>query len=118
MIFRTGRPLSVRPLRLHEHRGAASGVKHRASRALATLDRLDVLMTGSFAGIMAMRSSSTLTLGIRAESKIRWERRVPLVPETVQKLVRQDGVKVLCEPSTRRAFTNEEYIKVILFPST
>lgn len=60
----------------------------------------------------AMSSRPPLTLGIRAENKIRWERRVPLVPETVQKLIANDGVKVLCEPSTRRAFTDEEYKKV------
>ncbi|KAI8803017.1 Saccharopine dehydrogenase-domain-containing protein [Cladochytrium replicatum] len=50
-----------------------------------------------------------LTLGIRAEDKNRWERRVPLIPEHVERLVTESGAKVLVQPSTKRVITDEQY---------
>ena len=49
-----------------------------------------------------------LSIGIRREAKNQWERRVPLSPNHVQKLV-QSGVKVYIEPSTKRIFSDREY---------
>jgi len=49
-------------------------------------------------------------LGIRAETKNRWERRAPLAPGHVDQLVRQHGVRVLVEPSPLRVFPLEEYL--------
>ncbi len=49
-------------------------------------------------------------LGIRAETKNRWERRAPLAPGHVAQLVREHGVRVLIEPSALRVFPQEEYL--------
>jgi alpha-aminoadipic semialdehyde synthase len=47
-------------------------------------------------------------IGIVHETKNRWERRVPLVPEAVAALVR-DGIEVRVERSPSRAFRDEEF---------
>ncbi|MFH1279853.1 MAG: hypothetical protein ABIK65_15910 [Candidatus Eisenbacteria bacterium] len=49
-------------------------------------------------------------IGIRRETKNRWERRVPLTPEVVAGLVKE-GVPVLVEPSEIRIFPDGEYAK-------
>ncbi len=51
------------------------------------------------------------TLGIRKETKNKWERRVPLNPDAVKKLV-EDGYKVIVQPSEIRIYTDDEYEKV------
>ena len=52
-------------------------------------------------------------LGIRREDPERiWERRCPLSPEAVEKLVHEDGVEVLVQPCERRVWKNEEFVKV------
>lgn len=48
-------------------------------------------------------------LAIRREETNIWERRAPLNPNHVQSLVRE-GVKVLIQPSTRRAYSMNEYL--------
>ena len=48
------------------------------------------------------------TLAIRREAYNPWERRAPLNPQQVKTLVRQ-GYEVLVQPSTRRAYTMNEY---------
>jgi alpha-aminoadipic semialdehyde synthase len=52
------------------------------------------------------------TIGIRREDKSRWERRAPLTPEGVKKLIQETQTKVYVQPSTKRIFTNESYEKV------
>jgi alpha-aminoadipic semialdehyde synthase len=47
-------------------------------------------------------------LGIRREDKNKWERRVPLAPEHVRKLV-ADGVRVIVQPSKLRIFPDAAY---------
>ncbi len=47
-------------------------------------------------------------VGIRRETKNRWERRAPLTPHHVRSLVRK-GVAVVVQPSQIRIFTDEEY---------
>lgn len=49
-------------------------------------------------------------IGIRREDQSIWERRAPLSPNQVRKLVMKDGYKVLVQPSNRRAFQMPEYI--------
>jgi alpha-aminoadipic semialdehyde synthase len=49
------------------------------------------------------------TIGIRREDKSRWERRVPLVPADVARLVREDRVSISIQPSLTRIFSDEEY---------
>ena len=48
--------------------------------------------------------SSRQVMAIRREDQSIWERRAPLAPNHVRKLVK-DGIKVLVQPSNRRAFT-------------
>lgn len=47
-------------------------------------------------------------LAIRREESSVWERRAPLNPNHVESLVRK-GIKVLIQPSTRRAYSIPEY---------
>eukprot|EP01064_Diplonema_japonicum_P018730 TRINITY_DN2741_c1_g1_i1.p1 TRINITY_DN2741_c1_g1~~TRINITY_DN2741_c1_g1_i1.p1 ORF type:complete len:957 (+),score=318.36 TRINITY_DN2741_c1_g1_i1:43-2913(+) len=58
--------------------------------------------------INGLRFASSGVVGIRREDKNEWERRVPLTPDHVKKLV-GEGVKVLVQPSSIRAFSDEEY---------
>lgn len=59
-------------------------------------------------------ASTSATLGIRAEDPARrWERRAPLSPAAVAKLVSQ-GVKVLVQPCEKRVFVDSAYEKVCL----
>jgi len=51
------------------------------------------------------------TLAIRAEDKNVWERRAPLAPKHVKEIIEKKIANVIVEPSTTRAFTDEEYIK-------
>ena len=48
-------------------------------------------------------------IGIRYEDKYVMERRVPLVPSHVQKLIRDDGLAIFVETSAKRVFADEEY---------
>ncbi len=47
-------------------------------------------------------------VGIRREDKSVWERRVPLTPLHVAKLVAL-GIRVIVQPSTKRIFGDDEY---------
>jgi saccharopine dehydrogenase (NAD+, L-lysine forming) len=49
------------------------------------------------------------TLALRAEDKNEWERRTPLVPEHVRKLVSQQGARIIVEPSSLRIFPDEAF---------
>ncbi len=49
-------------------------------------------------------------IGIREEDKNPWEKRVPLVPEDVARLVSR-GVEVWVQSSSRRAFSDEEFAR-------
>ena len=51
------------------------------------------------------------SIGILAETYSLWERRAPLTPQQVGKLVQQ-RIEVLVQPSTRRIFRDAEYAKV------
>lgn len=71
--------------------------------------------TAALRGGWNLRSAATLcsssrqpVLGIRREESSVWERRAPLNPNHVQSLVKE-GVKVLIQPSTRRAYSMHEY---------
>ncbi len=48
------------------------------------------------------------TIGIRREDKSIWERRVPLVPEDVARLV-GEGVHIVVQPSTTRIFADHDF---------
>ncbi|KAJ3203898.1 hypothetical protein HDU82_006220 [Entophlyctis luteolus] len=58
------------------------------------------------------RSAATLSLAIRREDKNRWERRVPLLPDHVERLVQDLGTKVLIQPSLKRVVPDEKYSEV------
>ncbi len=51
-------------------------------------------------------------IGIRRENKDETERRTPLTPFQVMKLVNLHGVHVVVEPSKTRVFSDEEYEKI------
>lgn len=59
-------------------------------------------------GFRGMSGSQSPVLAIAREESSIWERRAPLNPLQVQQLVRS-GIKVIVQPSTRRAYTMEEY---------
>jgi alpha-aminoadipic semialdehyde synthase len=50
-------------------------------------------------------------IAIRREDQSLWERRAPLSPNHVRKLVNKNGIRVLIQPSNRRAFQIQEYIR-------
>ena len=50
-------------------------------------------------------------IGLRRESKNRWERRVPLAPDHVAELIRH-GLDIVVQPSDIRAFSDEAYRRV------
>ncbi len=53
----------------------------------------------------------TKTIGIRKETKDKTQRRVPLSPDQVRKLIREHKIRVLVEPWERRVFPDEQYKK-------
>lgn len=52
------------------------------------------------------------TLGIVSEDFSMWERRVPLSPQHIKKLIIDHNIKVLVQPSKKRVFTDNEYERV------
>ena len=48
-------------------------------------------------------------IGIRREDKTPWERRVPLTPSQVGEFLGRHRARVLVQPCSRRAFTEEDY---------
>ena len=56
--------------------------------------------------------SRAITLGIRSESKNRWERRVPLIPDDVERLITDYGCKIIIQPSTKRVYPDFKYSDV------
>lgn len=48
-------------------------------------------------------------IGIRYEDKYVMERRVPLVPAHVKRLIEKEGLEFIVETSAKRVFTDEEY---------
>ena len=53
---------------------------------------------------------SNHVIGLRREDKNPWERRAPIVPEHVARLVKDDGIVVLVQESGLRAIQPEEYV--------
>ena len=51
------------------------------------------------------------SIGLLAEAYSKWERRAPLTPSHVERLVKS-GVDVLVQPSNKRVFTDGEYARV------
>ncbi len=50
-------------------------------------------------------------IAIRNETKSQWERRAPLTPTLVRRLVQDHGLAVLVQPSARRVFHDKEYVR-------
>ncbi len=55
---------------------------------------------------------SRLALGIRREVKNQWERRVPLTPSHIEKLVKDYNATVYIQPSTKRIYPDAAYSAV------
>jgi alanine dehydrogenase len=51
------------------------------------------------------------SIAVRRETKSPLERRTPITPELVAKLVKSSGVEVLVQPSARRVFHDKEYVR-------
>ncbi len=51
-------------------------------------------------------------IGIRREDKNIWERRVPLIPEALEKIKREHGIDTIIQPFERRAFLEKEFTDV------
>ena len=51
------------------------------------------------------------SIGIRREDKNIWEKRAPLTPENVKKLLDTQEIEIAVQPSKIRAFSDEEYKK-------
>ncbi|GJJ70109.1 alpha-aminoadipic semialdehyde synthase [Entomortierella parvispora] len=49
------------------------------------------------------------SVAIRREGKNRWERRAALTPEAVEKLIKETGIDVYVQPSTKRIFSDDKY---------
>lgn len=60
------------------------------------------------AGVRWKSTGESKVLAIRREDNSVWERRAPLSPNQVSQLVKE-GVKVIVQPSNRRAFALQEY---------
>ncbi len=50
-----------------------------------------------------------MRIGIRREDKNQWEARVPLIPEHIREILNQQPVEIFIQPSTIRAFSDQEY---------
>ncbi len=48
-------------------------------------------------------------IGIRREDKNRWERRAPLVPADLGRLIREQGLSFIVQPSPIRTYKDEQY---------
>ena len=48
-------------------------------------------------------------IGIRREDMYAWERRAPLTPQDIRRLVEEDGLEVVVQSSDRRVFTDADY---------
>lgn len=90
------------------------GLRFRTRRVTG---RLDANQSTSHSRRVHTRSPRVV-IGIRREDPHRiWERRCPLTPEAVERLVHEDGFDVLVQPCERRVFKNEEFVKVRTFAS-
>lgn len=65
--------------------------------------------------LLRLKSSYPLrfkhVIGIRREDQSPWERRAPFAPEHVRTLVKKHNIKVLIQPSNRRAFPIISYVQ-------
>lgn len=52
-----------------------------------------------------------MKIGIRKEDKNPWEKRVPLTPEHVGQLIRENDIEVVVEPSPNRVFSDGDFEK-------
>jgi alpha-aminoadipic semialdehyde synthase len=51
------------------------------------------------------------TIAVRRETKSPLERRTPVTPDLVERLVNSSGVEVLVQPSARRVFHDKQYVR-------
>jgi len=61
-----------------------------------------------------LSSLTPVTIGLRQEDPQRvWERRTPLPPAMVEKLIQSEGVRVLVQECEKRVFPIDDYLHVI-----
>jgi len=49
--------------------------------------------------------------GVRNETKSHWERRVPITPHRIRRLVNEHDLQVIVQPSARRVFRDKEFVR-------
>lgn len=69
---------------------------------------MSVPLTSRLSARRVGRYDGAVKVGIRAEDKSIWEKRIPLVPDHIAAL-REKGCDIVVEPSTQRAFGAEEF---------
>ncbi|KAJ3217080.1 hypothetical protein HDU67_008549 [Dinochytrium kinnereticum] len=103
--------LRPQPHRARACTAAAANILARNVAAAASRRHLSAHAQYSWAA-SPPSNRKPLSLGIRREDKNRWERRVPLVPDHVERLVKELGVKVIVQPSSKRVIPDEKYQEV------
>lgn len=84
----------------------------RFSRFNSALSTTYSLLTLNFLQTRPLSSAASRNqpcIGIRRETINAWERRAPLAPFHVKKLTK-DGIRVLIQPSNRRAYPIQDYV--------
>ncbi len=51
-------------------------------------------------------------IGIRRETKSPWERRVPLTPRRLGRLISEHGLEILVQPCSRRVYSDADFVHV------
>ena len=79
-----------------------------AGRPLLGRHGANILVRYAATSTTAATQRRPVVVGIRREDKNRWERRVPLTPTHVRRLV-DDGIGVLVQSSARRVVPDIEF---------
>ncbi|KAI8352990.1 Saccharopine dehydrogenase-domain-containing protein [Mortierella sp. GBAus27b] len=83
---------------------AVPTIQQRAQPRLTTLRQQQQYQKHTTTSVNPYKS-----IAIRREGKNRWERRAALTPEAVEKLIKETGIKVYVQPSTKRIYTDDKY---------
>ena len=98
---------------------ASTRLRLRSARHGASRKSENGSNVGSSGRIHVRHAHNKRVLGIRREDPQRiWERRCPLTPEAVERLVNEHNVEVLVQPCDRRIFKTEDFVKVSIETNT
>merc|ERR1712142_117462 len=80
---------------------------NRTTRSISS--QLNKLPSKTVQHVCKVSVTNPKVLGLRREDINVWERRAPIAPHHVANLV-EKGIDVIVQPSTRRAYTMDEYL--------